>query len=341
MSMLLTFRFWGATLLLWMGCVNGLWAQDPHFSQMNKAPLYLNAALAGAGDWDARMGGQWREQWARVPVAYQTFSAFYDQKINGAGFPIKGLGAGMVLLHDRAGDGRLGWTQAGLRLSYSRPLTEQHTLSAGMGMDAGQRAFRPQDLAFGDQYNGELYDPMQSSGEAFSTLSRSFMSLSAGVNYGYRGYRNRTRIGLGAAASHLNAPRMGFIDDSPLVVPVFWRVHSLAAVQLNAAWDVTGRGHYFRQGAYREWLAGVGCRYQLATDKETIALGATLAYRGADALIVLLEAAWAQWQVGLSYDVNTSPFQAATRSRGGPEMAVHYLIFKAKPPEAFKSCPIF
>lgn len=318
-----------------------LWAQDPHFSQMDKAPLYLNAALAGAGDWDARAGAQWREQWAAVPVAYQTFSAFYDQKINPPGFPIAGLAAGLVLLHDRAGDGRLGWTQAGARLSYSRPLAEQHTLAAGLGADVGQRAFRPERLAFGDQYNGEFYDPDQASAEAFTNTARGFFSLSAGLHYTYRGYRSRTRVGAGVAASHLNAPLMGFRDDSPLVLPAFWRVHTRSTIEINGDWDATARGHYFQQGTYREWLAGAGARYHLVADKATVALGLTLAYRGADAFIFLLEADWGQWQVGLSYDINTSPFQAATRSRGGPEMAVHYLIFKAKPPEAFKSCPIF
>jgi len=47
------------------------------------------------------------------------------------------------------------------------------------------------------------------------------------------------------------------------------------------------------------------------------------------------------WQFGLSYDLNTSPFKVASQRRGGPEVSLRYVIFRVKPPEEFKLCPIF
>ena len=46
------------------------------------------------------------------------------------------------------------------------------------------------------------------------------------------------------------------------------------------------------------------------------------------------------WKVGLSYDVNTSPFKIATRQYGGPEMSVIYRILNVTP-LPYKPCPIF
>lgn len=316
-------------------------AQDPHFSQSSLAPLQMNPALTANSMWDIRMGGQWKEQWSSVPVSYRTFSAFYDQKLHQLKLPAGKLGVGGVLMYDQAGDSKLSWTQVGLRVSYTLPLTDVHHITAGVGFDFGQRAFLPEQLQFGDQYNGEFFDPSQNSGEQFGQQSSGLGSLVAGVNYQARDPRSRSKLNTGIAASHLNGPELTFYNTTGIQVPIWAKFYAFGELELNDDWDFTAVHHFFRQGAYQEILLGAGARYHLPYKGNDLGLGAGLSYRFEDALILQLEARYQQWLFGLSYDINTSGFQTATNGRGGLELALHYYLMQARPPEEFKSCPIF
>jgi hypothetical protein len=210
-----------------------------------------------------------------------------------------------------------------------------------VGFDVGQRAFLPDQLQFGDQYNGEIFDPNQSSAEQFAQQSSGLSSLSAGLNYRAVDPRSRSKLNAGLAASHLNRPEVAFSDSPGIQVPVWARFYAFGELELNDDWDVTAVHHFFRQGAYQEILLGAGARYHLPYKGSDLGLGAGLRYRFQDAMIVHLEALYQQWRFGLSYDINTSPFETATNGRGGLELALHYYLMQARPPEEFKSCPIF
>ncbi len=316
-------------------------AQDPHFSQSPMAPLQLNPALTASSEWDIRMGGQWKEQWSSVPVSYRTFSAFFDQKLHQLKLPTGKLGVGGVFLYDQAGDSKLSWTQVGLRVSYDLPLQDGFNLRAGLGFDFGQRAFLPEQLAFGDQYNGELFDPGQTTAERFARQASGLASLSTGVALTYRNPRDRTFIQGGVAASHLNSPSVSFFQAGDVNIPIWARFHANGVVEVNDDWDATAVTHFYRQGSYQEILLGIGGRYHLDYQDEDLQVGAGISYRYGDALIPQIEILYTQWRFGLSYDINTSAFQTATNGRGGLELALHYYILQARPPEEFKSCPIF
>ncbi|PSR11173.1 MAG: hypothetical protein DA408_12585 [Bacteroidetes bacterium] len=339
------FTYFCRSSILWCLLVlssGHLWSQDPHFSQTFMAPLYLNPALTATSQWDIRVGGQWKEQWPQVPVAYRTFAAFYDQKIDPSWLSTGRLGVGLLFLHDQAGDGDLSWTQVGLRASYTLPLGPDQALSAGVGADVGQRAFRADQLQFGDQYNGEFFDPDQTTTEVFNSQSSGLASLVAGLHYQGAISQSRSQLNVGLAASHFNRPVISFFGDRDVPLPVWARGYAQGQLELNEDWDATLRGHYFRQGAYQEILLGGGVQYYGLPAKQPIVLGAALAHRLGDAWIVELSALYQQqWRVGISYDINTSAFQTATNGRGGLELAVHYYIMQAKPPVEFKSCPIF
>lgn len=325
---------------LFFVCKN-LYAQDPHFSLSYLSPLQINPALSGSDDvWDVRVGGQWKSQWASVPVAYRTFSAFYDQKLPQLRLGPGQLAAGAIVLYDQAGDGQLSWAKLGARVAYHLPLSDEHRISLGAGFDFGQRRFFPAQLRFGDQYNGELFDPDQLTGEAFDQTSSGLTSVNIGflhrllVDGGYM----RT----GFSAAHLNAPVLRFYESSTLVVPMIFRLHNFSYINLPVEeWKVTVRAHVLYQGTYLEGLVGLGMRYEFPTDATPLTLGAGLAARFGDAFIPHLEAQYGPWNVAVSYDINTSPFRVATNRRGGLELAVHYYMLQTRPPEDFKSCPIF
>src|ERR1035437_3976805 len=51
-----------------------LFAQDPHFSQYNETPIYINPALSGVA-YDARVNMNYKSQWKSVAVPYKSYGA--------------------------------------------------------------------------------------------------------------------------------------------------------------------------------------------------------------------------------------------------------------------------
>lgn len=316
-------------------------AQDIHFSQFLKAPLELSPALTAISKWDVRMGANWRQQWASVPVNYQTFGGFYDQKMDLKLFRKGYLGLGVSFIHDQAGDSELSWTQLGVRAAYHYPIDEELTLSAGINVDVGQRAFRSDQLQFADQYNGEFFDAGQATSEQFAQQSGGYASQGVGVNLRRSFWRSRSVMNVGFSLGHLNQPAIHFFDDNILTLPILLTSYTNGIFELSDEWDVKVQGYWANQGPYYEVMAGAGGRYHLDFDGEDLMLGIGAQYRWKDALILQIEGSYQQWHWGLSYDINISDFAIATQGRGGLEMAVHYYLLKVKPPEEFKSCPVF
>ena len=331
-------RFLTGLLLLWCPILFG---QDLHFSMAPMAPISLSPALAGVDEADIRVGASWRDQWQSVPVPYSTFSVFYDQKY---GKPLLGndqLAWGLVFQYDQAGDGRLSWTQLGFRTSYTRTVNDENAVTLGLGLDIGQRSFSPERLQFGDQYNGEFFDPGQSSLEGFQQTASAYWSGNAGLNWFFHPQRTRTKTWHGFSISHFNRPELHFLDQATVSLPMWLKAYLFGAIELNADWDAVFRTHHYWQGPYRELLLAGGAQIHLPFKDEIFTLGGTVGYRFGDAMIVGLQGEFREWKWGLSYDINTSAFQAATLNRGGIEIAVHYNILQVKPPDEFKSCPIF
>ncbi len=302
----------------------------------------LNPALAGSSDGDSRFGASYRNQWASVPVPYETLSAAFDQKLF---LPVPGgswLGLGGSMLHDQAGDGKLSWLQLSLSGAFHLSLSEAQSLSLGVQARAGQRALEPGQFSFGDQFTDNAFDPNTPSAEVFASQSAGFFSLGAGLNWAYSPEESRTRTSAGLGLSHLNKPSINFLDDGELPVPMLLNAHFLGLAQFAPQMDFAFNVLAQKQGPYVEVLSNVGLRCHLSVQKgKELAIQLGGGYRFDDAAIAYADVFFRDWQLGFSYDFNTSPFLAATNRRGGPELSVQYLIRQVKPPKVFKACPIF
>ena len=60
------------------------WAQDPEFTQFYANQLYLNPAFAGSARCP-RLSLNWRDQWPAISGNFVTYSAAYDQHVEGVG----------------------------------------------------------------------------------------------------------------------------------------------------------------------------------------------------------------------------------------------------------------
>ncbi len=319
-----------------------LGAQDIHFSQFAYNPLHLNPALAGAFRGDMRFSAQYRSQWKSVPVPYLTFSAAYDQKLLAGLLPDGVLGVGAIFNFDRAGDADLRQTQLGLNASYTQQLSDFWFLGGGFQVLLNQKAVSPQQLTFGEQWTGDLFDPTAPVTENFANTSIGLFSASAGVNLHFQLDDDRTKVDIGAAGYHLNEPQSSFLGADDVPFPLKINGYALANVRVHPKTDALFQALYSTQGPYRELVALIGGRYYLnAAPGQELALGLTLGMRWKDALIPGIELQYLAWRVGVSYDINLSDFEVATFKRGGPEVSVQYIFTRVQPPDTFKACPIF
>jgi type IX secretion system PorP/SprF family membrane protein len=323
-------------VLLLLGSTVETIAQDLHFSQAPLHATFQNPALTGVFDGDWRASGHYRSQWETVPVQYRTGSAATDLKSRAIGK--NGLALGLLLAQDQAGDALLRWTQVGLQLSALHALDKTQVLSAGFGLQGIQRSFDASALKFNNQWDGDLFNPDLSSKEVLNNQSGIKASLSAGINWHFQDPINRTKVDAGIAGFHLNRPSLHFKSDLPSELPRRMGAYVQAYLQRNEWLDWFFFTQYQQMGSAREVLSGTGVRYWL--DDET-ALQLTGASRWKDALIPALQVQFRQWTVGLSYDVNYSPFKVATRRRGGFEVAVVYTSLPVKPIKDLKVCPTF
>ena len=340
MKLKLTFQLLLSLSLLFIGLKAK--TQDIHFSQFHNAPLNLSPALTGVFIGNQRFVANYRNQWSSVPVPYTTVSLSYDQKFTIPGLKNGLVGGGLLFNYDVAGDADLSWTQIGLNLAYSHKMAEEHFLTAGFQIQNGQRAFQPQLLTFDDQFNGDIFDPSQNTTETFTNTSKGFVSFSTGLNWFFKDLDSRTRITGGASYFYLNAPNVSFFEGSAVNLAPLGNLYGIADLEIQDQFDLQIRALAQVQGSYQELVIGAGLKYHLrqeAGNELAIALGA--AFRRSDAVIAQVEFFYKNWLLGISYDINTSPFKVATQRNGGPEIALQYLIFKVEPPETFKACPIF
>ena len=112
------------------------------------------------------------------------------------------------------------------------------------------------------------------------------------------------------------------------------------ALEVAEQLDAVAFGALQQMSDARETLLGGGLRLHLDPATAT-AVQVSIAARFGDAIIPAVQVERNNWTVGLSYDVNTSPFKVATGRRGGFELAVVYRNVPVPPVKTFKTCPIF
>ncbi|MCE3279368.1 MAG: hypothetical protein K0S44_1559 [Bacteroidetes bacterium] len=318
-------------------------AQDIHYSQFNSSPENLNPAQTGLFDGDWRFDGNYRSQWSAIPVPYKTFSLATDTRLK-TKLENDVPGAGLQINNDKSGDSRFSTTQILLSGSYIKKLTKDSANFLSLGIQPGitTKSFDVNALTFDNQYDGDQYNAALASGESFSKTRITYFDLGAGITYLWR-KTNRTKINIGISAFHLNRPKQSFFENDNIRLDVKTTFSGIGQVPVSAKLDVLPSFMYQRQGKFNETLVGLFGKYHLKPidGKETaISLGAF--YRVKDAFIVVANMDYKNFNVGISYDVNTSKLIAATNRRGGFEISIIYIFKKMVPFVAKKRvCPIY
>lgn len=319
------------------------YAQDIHHSQFYTSPLNMNPALTGVFNGDVRVAANLRKQWfVDDLVNYMTITGSVDKRFFPKKWTTKGMFSGGILFnYDRAGDSRLSLGHLGISGAYAYPLNARNIVSVGALLGGSSRRFSLNELTWDNQYSWAGHDPTIPSIENFTSTSKTFLDLGAGLNYRWQKSK-RTKVDAGVGLFHLNQPEQRFSDNSPSSkLPMRMNFSLTPSFQMTQKIDLLLHGQYQKQTVYNEALVGAYGKFYLATKRgKEMALLLGVATRLQRDLIPKIAIEFNQWYAGLSYDINSSPWKKATNRRGGPEFSLIHTFTKSRPLSALKACPI-
>ncbi len=318
-------------------------AQDIHFSQFQTSPLNLNPAQSGFFQGSHRFSSNYKNQWQSVTTPYRTFSGTFDMRLFERNDKMDMIGGGLVFNTDKAGDANYGTTQAYLNISYIKTLNRQNTQFIAFGIQPGfvQRSFDPDKLIFDSQYDGKKYDPDLPHGEFFDRNSFLFFDYGAGINWFYDRHKNTT-YKAGVALFHLNEPNQSVFNEPTAIVNRKLLAYFKMQFPYNENVDAYPALFYARQGNFQEIIVGSHFKYIRNPEPfnySTFNMGLFL--RFSDALIVAAGFDYLDYTFGVSYDINISRLNPASRYRGGLELSLSYIIDSKKSYVKRMPCPIF
>ena len=322
-------------------------SQDIHFSQFNASPLNLNPALTGLFDGDYRFIFNHRNQWSSVTVPYSTYSVSADMVVPVEKWHIKNMpkgiwGAGLVINKDQAGDGQLGIIQAKLSLSYTGKISKDSSQFLSFAIQPGitNKSIDYTKLQFDEQYDGDIYNPSLPTGEIFQRTSFTYLDLALGMRYHYQ-IKQRRSVTFGFAYTHFNAPMETFANNYYSKLSPKFDIHANGQFIVDPKIDILPSILWEKQNTFNETILGVSGKY-LFDQKDNTNFYLGLYMRMGDAIYPSIAMDYRDFNIGLSYDINTSDLTAASHSRGGFEISLVYIMRRFVPLlPAKRICPVY
>jgi type IX secretion system PorP/SprF family membrane protein len=318
--------------------------QDIHFSQYNGSLLNLNPAFTGMFDGDYRFNGIYRTQWQAVPVPYKTVGIGGDMRYRPKQLKSDCIGIGLQFNNDVAGDAFYTTNQIYLSGSYIHKLKKDSALLVSVGFNTGYSSshFAYNQMTFDNQFDGYDYSSSSPTGEHFTRVRSGFTDFNIGLALQYS-FSQITKLTYAFSFNHLTNPTITYQANtlSKLDSKLGNYLAFEAPVTDNNKFILLTELLYSHQGKYNELIPGANIKYMLNTETNNgVSLGFYL--RAKDAVVARLGYTFKTTIAGMSYDMNTSKFIAATNRRGAFEIFVTHIIKRYRPFVAKKRvCPVF
>jgi len=334
-------------ILCFLSINNTQFAQDIHYTQYGFLPLLQNPASVGFFDANMRFSGIYRNQWATVPVNYNSIGFSYDLNFLENFRTGSKAGAGLNFYFDQAGDSKFQTLHLMIPVAYHLyfPIGD-NKLKFSIGAEGGvqYKSLSTADLYFDSQYNGEVFNTDANNNENFTNLSVLNIDFGGGVNFEFE-TDNKIKINLGFAFKHLNDAKESYLNNN--IKPSLRKrfvVPASASFPINAAWDINVSYLFNYQNKSQEHLIGTLFGYYLeniGVYKRKINFGAF--YRVTDAPSIVVQYETSNFKAGISYDITASKFAKANNTYGGVELGLTYLLHNLMKPnlKLNKKCFIF
>ena len=323
--------------------LNSAFAQDAHWAQYYNTIAYNNPAQIGLYNGYAyqRAVLAYRNQWASVPVPYNTAFLAFDRQVKLKGMRNNSFGIGGTLLHDEAGDSQLSLDELTAQAAYHLAVTKNQWVSIGAQVGVAQRRFQTKKLTFDNQYNGDVFDPMLSTRENIPLSDFLFMDYGVSANYVWF-YNAHTAVEIGGTALHLDAPQQSFFNQDAVRLPRRFSLNARAQFPLADRLDITLSGNSFFQEKQSETVFSALFNFTLKEETfKKIAIYGGCGLRINDAIIPAVGIQYNQWRAGLCYDITTSNFSKASQGNGGIELTVQHFWYRVPPIKKAKACPVY
>ncbi len=304
---------------------NLLVAQDLHFSQYFNAPLLVNPANTGFNpDYDYRVGGNYRNQWANVTSnPYKTMSLWGDAQLFNNQFENGWVGVGGTLYRDAAGIGSLTSTRGYATAAYHQMLGYSGLLSVGLGVGAINKRIDFSKLSFDNQWNGRFFDVNIGPNEPFVYNSVTYIDFQAGVNYAWF-VSDKAYLNVGVSMNHLNRPSESFFGKTSSVdqkVPIRYTTFLNGSFKIGDVWILNPNIYYSKMADASEMVVGMNANRNLSGDgKQQLILG--FYYRSKDAMIPMIGLQTNNLRITANYDVTSSALGSFNGRQGGYEISI-------------------
>ncbi|MGX5820430.1 PorP/SprF family type IX secretion system membrane protein [Chitinophaga lutea] len=298
-------------------------AQDLHFSQFFNSPLSTNPANTGfIPDGNYRLGINYRNQWASIPVPYKTMSAFGDFQLFRDRLTYGWVGIGGMVLRDVAGSGNLSSTKAYGSIAYHQLLGQSSLLSAGFNVGYADKRVDLTKLTFGSQWNGQFFDSQMTSGEPITAAATGYFDMQVGMNYAYFP-NDLVYINGGFSVHHVNEPRETFYNGDNTIKRRYIGFLN-ASLKVTDDIIVNPGAYYARQSGASETMFGAYAAYNLANHGEQQVFGGVY-YRMKDAYVALVGYQVGNFRLMFNYDVTSSELAASNSRQGAYELSLLYI----------------
>lgn len=298
-------------------------AQDLHFSQYFNAPLLVNPANTGFNpDYDYRVGGNYRNQWASVGNPYKTMSVWGDTKLFTNRFENGWLGVGASLLKDVAGSGSLTSTSGYATIAWHQMLGYNSLLSGGFGLGFVSKKIDITKLSFDNQWNGSFFDVNIPSNEPFAYSQTTYLDLQMGLNYAYFASEN-VYFNAGLSVMHINNPKETFFNPSVSDNRLNRRYTAFvnSNIKIQDVWIINPNVYVSKMGNAWETVLGMNANRDLTGDGNSqLILG--LYYRNKDALIPMVGYQVNDMKITVNYDATVSGLGSLNGTRGAYELSI-------------------
>ena len=316
-------------------------AQDIHYSQFNSAGVYQNPGNTGLFDGDYRLAGNFRNQYKAITVGYNSTTLAGDTK-----YKIKNhvFGLGAFIQNDKAGDSRFGGSKLSLSLSYIKKISKDsaHFIAFGFQPGVTNRGIKTDELTFDNQYDGDGYNAAIASDESFANTNIIFADFNIGASW-FMFKNKRNTLLTGISYQHFNKPKRSFFTENPVLVSPKLNAHISLVKPISTFLDIIPEVQISHQNKYNAVNLGSWVKYWLGSNGVSdYAVYGGIFYRLGDAAIIAAAMDYANFRVGLSYDLTLSQLKTANNLKGGAEVSVIY-IFKKMPTMILKSknCPVW
>ncbi len=300
-------------------------AQDVHFSQFYASPLTLNPAATGdfKGDW--RINNIYRNQWSAISPGYMTNALGFDMPVYLIGEKFSG---GINLVTDKSGPGNLFATKINLSVAWHRTFNK-HAFHVGYQAGYVMKSINVDKLSFPDQFNQEIgsFDPKLASFDDKLNSNYSFIDMNIGIGWNRKFGKVTPKVGF--AMFHINKPTDSFYESADNLKP-------RSVITFNLKWELNETIYlqpdilYMQQQSATDFIAGLRAGKKITENPANITgIYAGLHARNTftaemDAAIITAGVNLKNIDVGLSYDVNVSSLQPATKNKGAFEISLTY-----------------